>query len=466
MQVEDDRGVAEDSVSAEAVTETLTAANLLKFIVPSVLGFGLFLTPIDCQGNATVMLGVLVGQAQAAIGSSMKYATTAIFVSSAAITLFYTFAPDRWTDGTPRLRGVFRTQSVWLVLRVLGGVFSAMTLLQLGPEWVISKQTGVTAYVDIAGMIFCLIGLGCLLLPLLTDYGFLEFTGTMLRKVFKWAFGLPGRSTVDATASWVGSSSIAVLVTSRQYDSGHYTKREAAVIATNFSVVSVPFVVLTAQVAGIPGHFLQLYTSMLAIGVLCAVVTPRLPPLSRIPDDYHPDVGKRVQEEADAGYSLPRWALRQAVQRAAGGPGPARMLKNGGLSALDLFFTMMPAAMTIEFLALATYHHTEVLQIITTPLVPVLDLLGVAESAAASPALVIGLLDQFVPAIIAGEIDDPATSFVLAGLSVTQLIFFAETAILIMRSAIPLSVKQLVMIFCIRTVIALPILAAIAHLIF
>jgi len=142
------------------------------------------------------------------------------------------------------------------------------------------------------------------------------------------------------------------------------------------------------------------------------------------------------------------------------------MLKRGGLTALDLFFAMMPAAMTIEFLALATYHHTKVLQIITMPLVPVLDLLGVAESAAASPGLVIGLLDQFVPAIIAGEIDDPATSFVLAGLSVTQLIFFAETAILIMRSAIPLSVKQLVMIFCIRTVIALPILAAIAHFIF
>jgi nucleoside recognition membrane protein YjiH len=205
---------------------------------------------------------------------------------------------------------------------------------------------------------------------------------------------------------------------------------------------------------------------MLAIGILCAVVTPRLPPLSRIPDEFHPNVGKQIQEEAGAGYSLPRWALRQATQRAAGAAGPAGMLKSGGLSALDLFFTMMPAAMTIEFLALATYHHTEVFQIITMPLVPVLDLLGVAESAAASPGLVIGLLDQFVPAIIAGEIDNPATSFVLAGLSVTQLIFFAETAILIMRSAIPLSVKQLVMIFCIRTVIALPILAAIAHLIF
>jgi nucleoside recognition membrane protein YjiH len=466
MQTENARGVPDNSADIDTETETITTADLFKFIVPSLLGFGLFLTPVDYQGNATVVLGVLAGQLQAALGSSMKYVTTAIFVSSAAITLFYTLAPGRWADVTPRLRDVFRTQSGWLVLRVLGGVFSAMTLLQLGPEWVISERTGVTAYVDIAGIIFCLIGLGCLLLPLLTDYGFLEFIGTMLRKVFMWTFGLPGRAAIDAAASWVGSSSVAVLVTSRQYDSGHYTMREAAVIATNFSVVSVPFVVLTAQVAGIPGHFFQLYASMLAIGVLCAVVTPRMPPLSRIPDDFHPHVGKQVQEEARAGYSLPSWALRQATQRAAGAAGPAGMLRSGGLSALDLFFTMMPAAMTIEFLALATYHYTEVFQIITMPLVPVLDLLGVAESAAASPGLVIGLLDQFVPAIIAGEIDNPATSFVLAGLSVTQLIFFAETAVLIMRSAIPLSVKQLVMIFCIRTAIALPLLAAIAHFMF
>jgi nucleoside recognition membrane protein YjiH len=466
MQVEGDRGAPEDPASVEAAAEPITAANLFKFIVPSLLGVGLFLTPVRYQGNATVVLGVLVGGIQAAMGSSMEYATTAIFVSAAVLTLLYTVAPDRWTDATPRLRSALRTQPGWLVLRVLGGVFSAMTLLQLGPEWVISKKTGVTAYVDIAGIIFCLIGLGCLLLPLLTDYGFLEFIGTMLRRIFMWAFGLPGRASIDAAASWVGSSSIAVLVTSRQYDTGHYSKREAAVIATNFSVVSVPFVALTVEVAGISGHFLQLYASMLGIGVLCAVVTPRIPPLSRIPDDFHPEIGKQVQEEVGVGYSLPRWALRQAARRAAGASGPVRMLRNGGLSALDLFFTMMPAAMTIEFLALATYHHTGILQVLTLPLVPVLELLGVSEAAAASPGVVIGLLDQFVPAIIAGEIDDPGTSFVLAGLSVTQLIFFAETAILIMRSGIPLSVRQLVTIFCIRTTIALPLLAAIAHFIF
>ena len=120
--------------------------------------------------------------------------------------------------------------------------------------------------------------------------------------------------------------------------------------------------------------------------------------------------------------------------------------------------------MAIEFVALVAYHHTPILQTLTLPLIPLLNLLQIPEAAATAPGLVVGLLDQFVPALIAGTIDDQTASFLLAGLSVTQLIFFAESAILILRSSIPLSLGQLVGIFCLRTVIALPMLALAAHL--
>jgi nucleoside recognition membrane protein YjiH len=87
-------------VKAEIERGTLTAISLLKLMVPSLVGIGLFLTPIRYQGNATVALGVLVGEAQTAIGPSMKYATTAIFVSSAATTLLFTVESDRWTSSS------------------------------------------------------------------------------------------------------------------------------------------------------------------------------------------------------------------------------------------------------------------------------------------------------------------------------------------------------------------------------
>jgi nucleoside recognition membrane protein YjiH len=54
---------------------------------------------------------------------------------------------------------------------------------------------------------------------------------------------------------------------------------------------------------------------------------------------------------------------------------------------------------------------------------------------------------------------------VLAGLSVTPLIFFAETGVLILRSAIPLNTLQLIGIFLLGTVIAPPIPALVAHLV-
>lgn len=180
-----------------------TFTNFLKFIVPSLLGVGLFLIPVEFQGKMTVVLGMLAELIKSAIGDGMGLVATFIFVSSAILSLYYSLFPESWTARTPYLLATFKTTTIWLYLRVLGGIFSVMILLQIGPEWAIGDATGVTAYVDVAGIIFCLIGIGCFLLPLLTDYGFLEYVGTLLRSVFQKVFGLPGRSTIDALASWV-----------------------------------------------------------------------------------------------------------------------------------------------------------------------------------------------------------------------------------------------------------------------
>ena len=227
--------------------------------------------------------------------------------------------------------------------------------------------------------------------------------------------------------------------------------------------MSVPFVFLTASVAGIPELGGTLYGAMVLVGVICALITPRLPPLSRMPDEYYAPVGKQLHEQVAEGVGTWAWARHEGLRRAAQGPASLAMLRSGFATTFDLFFAMMPVAMTIEFIALVIYYHTDLLHILTIPLVPVLELMAIPEAGAAAPGLVIGFLDQFVPALIAGGITSPVTSFVLAGLSVTQLIFMAETGVLIHRSKIPLPIRSLAAIFVIRTVIALPILVAIAH---
>lgn len=437
--------------------------DYLRFIIPSLIGAFLFLFPVSDGGSTTIPIGILADRLRAAASSYLAHGTTAVFVSAALLTAFFTFGPGWLKERLAGVHTLFATTPTWFILRFLGGIFALMTFLGIGPDWVIGADTGRTAYIDLAGIIFCILGPACLLMPFLTDFGFLEFSGTLMRRFFQGTFNLPGRAAIDTLASWVGASSVAVLMTVRQYESGFYSAREASVITTNFSVVSIPFVVLTARVAGIPELFVHLYAAMVGIGIICAVVTPRIPPLSRLPDTYHEPVGRQIHEAVEENVSSFRWALDQGLYRARNAPAPRRLIGGGLKAVADLFFTMMPAAMTIEFLCLVVYHHTPFFQYLTAPLIPILEILGVPQAGAAAPGIVIGLLDQFVPALIAAGIDDRITSFVLAGLSVTQLIFFAETAVLILRSAIPLNALQLITIFGLRTVIALPILALTAH---
>lgn len=444
----------------------VTAVTWAKLFGCSLFGIAFFLVPFTYEGTWTISLGMVSKLLTELIDDSMKIFTCGIFFVGALIAVIYNLTPRAFTRKLPLREKFIASHWLWTLLAIIGGVTSVMTFFQIGPEWVIAKETGVTAYIDVAGAIFLLIGLGCLFLPFLTDYGLLDFIGTLLQKGFQKFFNLPGRATVDTLASWVGSSSIAVVMTNYQYIQGFYSARESAVIATNFSVVSIPFVLLTAQVAGLEDYFLQLYASMLFICILCAVITPKLPPLSSFKDEYFDGKGKQLNEDVGSGESRLAWASHRALATAIKSPSPAKALKKGFWSMLDIYLMMMPAAMTIEFLTLSVYYNTSILQTISYPLSFLLEALHIPEAVLAAPGLFIGLMDQFVPTIIAGNLTSPITKFVLAGLSVTQLIFFAETAILIMRSAIPITIMQLISIFIIRTVIAFPILVAVAHMLF
>jgi len=222
------------------IAKKFSQATVTRFLVTSILGATFFLIPFRVDGNTKVLLGVIADWINASAGTHMRTFCAFVFITSAIITPLYTYGPKFIRQKLPGLAITFRAGFVVTLIRVAGGIFCAMTLLSVGPEWIIDVNTGGTAYFIIAAVIFALIGVGAMLMPLLTDYGLLELIGTMLSKFFQRVFHLPGRSTIDALASWVGSSSIAVLVTSRQYEDGYYTAREAAVIATNFSVVSVP----------------------------------------------------------------------------------------------------------------------------------------------------------------------------------------------------------------------------------
>ena len=81
--------------------------------------------------------------------------------------------------------------------------------------------------------------------------------------------------------------------------------------------------------------------------------------------------------------------------------------------------------------------------------------------------MIVGFTDMFTPSIIAAAtVESPMTRFIIAVISVTQLIYLSEVGGLILGSKIPVNLLELFVLFLERTIISLLIVAPIAHLVF
>ena len=81
---------------------------------------------------------------------------------------------------------------------------------------------------------------------------------------------MPGRAAIDLLASWVGNCNVGVVLTTKQYESGYYTDREAILIASCFSATSLPFCLVIAAIMGVDQYFIQLYFILSLVGTLMA----------------------------------------------------------------------------------------------------------------------------------------------------------------------------------------------------
>ena len=446
-----------------------TKKDYLKFIIPSIFGISIFLTPIVFEDKVTIGMGVLTDLTLAQVNDYLPAFVVGITVLSALLTVLMTlikptFSGQKTFSGN--LKSLFCVGWPWILFRIIGAIFTFMIFFQIGPEWLWSKETGGSMLYDLASVIVVYFFYASILLPLLTDFGLMEFIGTLLRKFFRVVFRLPGRSAIDAMASWMGSGTVGVLITAQQYKSGFYTQREASVIASNFSIVSVAFCLLIAKVCGVDHIFPQYYLTVVVAGFITAMITSRIPPLSSKKDTYYAPVGRQISEKVPRGKTLFHWGFHQAVERAMTAPGPLGVLKKGLFNALDIWFGLLPSVMAIGTVSLILAIHTPVFEYVSSFFIPLLKLFQLPEAAKAAPAFILGFPDQFLPAIWSKGIESELTRFVIAVMSVIQLIYMSEIGVLILKSEIDLNLFELFIIFMQRTLICLPIIALMAHLLF
>ena len=441
----------------------------LKFVIPSLAGVFIFLIPVRFEEKITIPIGVLVDLVKAATSQFLPLFCTGIIVLSAFVTIIVAIKKPQASDPdnfAGKMLSIFDVSWPWIVLRTIGAVFVCLIFFKTGPEWIWSEETGGVVLYDLATVICVRFLLASALLPLLTDYGLMEFTGTLLRQFFRRAFRLPGRSAIDSLASWLGSGTVGVVITVQQFQAGFYALREAAIIATSFSVVSITFCLVVAQFGGVDHMFPQFYLTIIVSGLVAAFVMSRIPPLSLKKMSYYGPVGKQIHEEVPKDKSLFRWGVQHALERAEKAPGPLGVVKKGIYITLDIWLGLLPSVMAIGTITLALAKRTPLFQYLSYPIVPFLKLLKIPEAAKASPALIVGFADQFLPVILTDGIESELTRFVIAVMAVVQLIYMSEIGVLILKSEISLNLLDLFTIFILRTIICLPVVALMAHLLF
>ncbi|MCL2558195.1 MAG: hypothetical protein FWE09_06920 [Treponema sp.] len=459
--------------------------NILKFVGISLVGIFLFLAPIpDGSGAFNIPLGIAIDwvndniftAATVAVGTGSPEAIggagnlhihhliglIAITISLLGTILVYTVKP-KFIMNNETARTIFKCSPVYFVTKIVAFVFIWMIFLNIGPDFIIASYTGDV----IIGLVAALVTIFIFLvpaMPLITDFGLMEFIGILIRKAVRVLFTLPGRASVDLMASWFGSSVASVIITRGQHERGYYTGREAASIAVNFSFVSLPFTFVVVRTIGLYEHFFLFLGAVYAICLILAIVMPRLPPLSRLPDEYLEGVGKQINEDVPLDMSTAQWAVASAYSQAS--KTTAKGIARGAAkNYFGIFMDLLPTVMAWGTLGVILVEFTPIFNWIGYPFGLLMELMRVPEAMAFAHITVVGFIDMFLPALMLGGAP-LQTQFILGVLSIVQIIYLAETGVLIIKSKMPLNIGHLAIIFAMRTLIALPLIVLFARIFF
>ncbi|WP_408009945.1 YjiH family protein [Pseudalkalibacillus sp. A8] len=448
------------------VQPTYIFNDYLKFIIPSLLGILLFMIPISGEDGITIPVAYLANQINGLLGDAIPALAVLTITLSVVGSLVAVFAKPAFILENAYLNKLLNVSKFWLTARIFGMVFAIVTLYELGFGWIFSENTGGLLIYDLIPILFSTFLLAGLFLPLLLNFGLLEFFGALLMKVMRPVFTLPGRSSLDCLASWVGDGTIGVLLTTKQYEDGYYTKREAAVVATTFSVVSITFTIVVISYLKLEHYFLHYYMTIIIAGLAAAIIMPRIPPLSGKGHTGYEETELKAESNLPSDVSIVKTGMNQALEKAKKNDRVSNIFKEGIQNVMDMWLGVLPIVMAIGTVALVIAEYTPFFMILGKPFEPVLTLMQVPEAAEAAQTMVVGFADMFLPAVIGSGIESEMTRFIIACVSVTQLVYMSEMGGLLLGSKLPISIKDLVLIFLLRTIITLPIVVVIAHIIF
>ncbi|MCE8012560.1 YjiH family protein [Halomonas daqingensis] len=410
--------------------------TVAKLFVPSALGILIFFIPVTLGGRNTILLDHMVTGARELLGEAAAFYALALIVAGAAYPLW---------------KGTWRrslTDRIFTVLKLAGVVVAIMAMTGWGPGLLHEPDMLPFLFNRLVIPVGLIVPIGAVFLALLISYGLLELIGVLLQPVMRPIWRTPGRSAIDAVASFVGSYSIGLLITNRVYQAGQYSAREAAIIATGFSTVSATFMIIVARTLDLMSVWNLYFWLTLAITFAVTAVTVRLPPLSQMNNERSDG-----EPEAIPGKRL-NTAWRAGLEVAAQAPGLHRSVALNVREGLLMAISILPSIMSVGLLGLLAAKYTPLFEWLGLLFYPFVAIWGLEDGMALAQASAAGLAEMFLPALLMAEAEFVAR-FAAGVVSVSAVLFFSASIPCILATSIPLSVGRIVVVWFIRVALSL-----------
>lgn len=425
--------------------------NIMKFVVYSLIGIFMFFIPISIYGKSSIPLDHIVSWIRNTIPGLVPY----YILITIALGAIFPFFNGSWKKSKVNL--------VMTLFKVIGFVFAVMLFINTGPAWFFDESMGPFLFNSLVTSVGVLVPIGAVFLAMLTGFGLLEFIGVLMQPIMRPVWKTPGRSAIDAVASFVGSYSIGLLITNRIFKEGKYTIKEAAIIATGFSTVSATFMVVVANTLELMEIWNIYFWTTLVVTFTVTAITVRLWPLSKMSDAYYQDVEGKPEKVVNKQRIKSAW--NEAMKVVSTAPNLWQITRVNLVDGYKMTMAILPSIMSIGFFGLVLAEYTPIFDIISYIFYPFTWIAQLPEPLLAAKAASMGIAEMFLPALLVAEAD-LITKFVIGVVCISQIIFFSAVVPVILSTDIPISIPKLITIFIERTIFSILLAGLFAFLFF
>ena len=436
------------------MAENNKTLNTMKFIFGTLIGVVLVLIPFNFNGTIDTILFYYLKQFLNAYRPVISFIIMVLMVISAVVALYDLVAKPEWIRRNKILKNIFSTSLFYVVNRLIGAAICVLVYFQIGPEFLISADTGGSMF-SLATQLSILVPMMLFLQTFILECGAMEFIGELIGFIVKPIFKVSEMGAVSIISAWVGPGNAAILATRDLFEEGYYTVKEAAIIGSQFSTSSVGWVVLVSSVFGVMDLFIPIFLVITLVGIIVAFVGVRIPPISNYPNTYVGGANESpIKVTANKDQSKFAYALDRAQKRAG-----KVTLENFTSKINNMLFYVIwltPIIVCWGTLALILSIYTPILQWVSYPVELILNIANISEPAASATAIMSGFADNYLPVILGKDIASVGSRFLITCMSILQIVFMSEIASLLTSTKVVKNFKDVFLVFMIRTFVALP----------